>query len=72
MSKTIKVEDGVYRDLDQLRLGRQTFGDVLKDLLAARLMMLKTLPVLEGALRFREWQREQAEKMSTMPRDGQE
>ena len=64
MSKPIKVEDSVYDQLDKLRVGRQTFSDVVTDLLHARESMLVALNQLEGALRFREWQREQLEKLS--------
>ncbi len=63
MSKLIKVEDKVYNQLDHLRVGRQTFSDVTAELLEARLRMLEAFNVLEGILRFREWQREQLRKL---------
>jgi len=59
MSRVIKVEDQVYKKLDQLRVGRQTFSDVIEDLLRSRNKILEAMNVLEGQLKFREWQREQ-------------
>lgn len=64
MSKVIKVEDTVYNQLDNLRVGRQTFSDVIDEMLTARLRMLEAINVLEGSLRFREWQRQQLDPMS--------
>lgn len=64
MSKPIKVEDKIYDELDQLRVGRQTFSDVVENLLKARLSVLQLMSVLEGQLAFREWQREELEKIN--------
>ena len=63
-SKIIKVKAQVYQSLDQLRIGRQTFSDVIEDLLKARLSILELMNVLEGQLKFREWQREQLKKLN--------
>lgn len=63
MSKPIKVSDEVYQELDKLRVGRQTFSDVVDDLLKGRLKILEAMNMLEGCLRFREWQRERLEKL---------
>lgn len=65
MSRPIKVEDHIYEELDRLKVGRQTFSDVIQELLKARIEMLKALNMLEGTLRFREWQREQRERQET-------
>lgn len=65
MSKVIKVEDQTYQELDQLRVGRQTFSEVVKELLRSRLKILEAMDVLEGQLRFREWQREQLNQTQT-------
>lgn len=70
MSKVIKVEDQIYQQLDTLRIGRQTFSDVIDDMLIARLRMLEAINVLEGSLRFREWQREQLEKLRDKGKEG--
>ena len=63
MSKQIRIEDKVYQELDKLRVGHQTFSDVCEDLLKARLKILEAMSMLEGVIRFREWQREQLEKL---------
>jgi len=63
-SKVIKVEDHNYKALDQLRVGRQTFSDVIEDLLKSRLKILEAMNVLEGQLKFREWQQEQLKKLA--------
>lgn len=64
MSKVIKVEEAVYNQLDTLRVGRQTFSDVIDDLLTGRLKILEAMQMLEGVLQYREWQREKLEKLS--------
>ena len=63
MSKAIKVEDQVYNDLDQIRSKGETFSNVIVELLSARLRILELINVLEGQLKFREWQREQLEAL---------
>ena len=68
MSKVIKVEEQTYNDLDQLRVGRQTFSDVIEDLLKGRNKILEAMNMLEGILKYREWQREQLEQISATPR----
>lgn len=63
MSKQIRIEDKVYDELDKLRIGRQTFNDVIEDLLKGRLKILEAFNMLEGVIRYREWQREQLDKL---------
>jgi len=63
MSRVIKVEDQVYDWLDQLRDKRETFSDVIKELLDARERILELIRVLEGQLKFEEWKREQLQKI---------
>lgn len=70
MSRPIKVSDEVYRDLDQLRVGRQTFSDMIKDLLMGRSKILEAMNMLEGILKFREWQKEQLEKLAAGQKEG--
>ncbi len=62
MSKAIKVEDHIYTSLDLLRVGRRTFSDVIMELLKARLTILEAMSLLEGQLKYREWQRQEYEK----------
>jgi len=59
MSKPIKVSDEVYNELDRLRIGRQTFSDVIYEILKGRRITLEAMNVLEGSFKFREWQLEQ-------------
>ena len=62
MSKVIKVEEKVYDQLEALKSGRQTFSDVLENLLKSRHILCQAWDVVEGTLQFREWQREEAAK----------
>ncbi|GAJ24742.1 unnamed protein product, partial [marine sediment metagenome] len=54
-----KVEDQVYQELDVIRVKGQTFSQVIEDMLKARLKIFELLGVLEGSLKYREWEREQ-------------
>ena len=69
MSKAIKVDDNIYEELDKMKLGRQTYSDVIADLLMARMSIIQLLNALEGSLRYREWQREQLEKAAAAAPD---
>lgn len=64
MSKVIRVEDDTNSELDKLRVGRQTFNDVLDDILKGRYIVLDAMNMLEGILRYREWQRERQEQQN--------
>lgn len=57
MSKMLKVEDHVYDQLENLKVGHQTFSQVIEGILKARETMLGAISVLEGQLQYREWQR---------------
>ncbi len=59
MSRAIKVEDQVYQELDMIRSKGETFSQVIERLLEARLHMFEALNVIEGVLRYREWQQRQ-------------
>ncbi len=65
MSKVIRVEDKTYDALDHLRLGRQTFDDTITNLLESRLKVFELISAMEGMIGYREWQREQLEKLTT-------
>lgn len=56
MSKAIKVEDHVYQALDLLRAKRATFSDVVEGLLKLRQQTMELMNVLEGQLKYGEWQ----------------
>lgn len=62
MSKTIKVEDQVYRRLEEIRDWKETYSQVIAKLLAAREEFCQVIEVIAGQVKFREWQREQLEK----------
>lgn len=64
MSKILRVDEKVYDELNRLRVGHQTFSDVISEMLKARLRMLELMNVLEGQLKFREWQRDQIAKLT--------
>ena len=63
-SKIVRVSNPIYNQLDRLRVGRQTFSDVCDDLLKSRLLILEAMNMLEGQIKFREWQRGKLEKLS--------
>lgn len=62
MSKTIRVEDNVYLELEKLRDWKETFSQVIGKLTLTREELCKLLDVIEGAIKFREWQREKNEQ----------
>ena len=62
MSKTIKLDDQVYQDLEEFRDKRQTFSEAVENLLGARAQFCQLINVLEGRIRFEEWKRQKAEK----------
>ena len=68
MSKVIRVEDGTYQELDSLKVARQTFDDIINELLNARLKMLEAISVLEGQLKYREWQNGKLKALQTANR----
>ena len=61
MSKMIKISEEAYRELELLRVGRQTFTDVIVELLKGRIIILEAMNSLEVHLKFREWQRKRYE-----------
>jgi len=63
VSKPIRVEDHVYEELDKLRGKSETFSEVIAGLLSARRSMLEMITILQGQLKYHEWQRKQLEKI---------
>ena len=55
MSRTIKLEDQTYQELDELRGKGETFSDTVSTLLLAREKVLVLFMMLEGRLKYREW-----------------
>lgn len=68
MSKAIKVEDQVYQGLDKIRGKGETFSQVVETLLNGRKTVLNFLEILEGTYNFREWQRQELEKLQKKER----
>lgn len=67
MSRTIKVDNQVYEQLEQLRRKRETFSQAVDRLLKVYETLSQAVGIMEGQVSFIDWQREQLEKMSTMP-----
>ncbi len=63
MSKVIKVDDKVYEDLDKLRAKGETFGEIIAMLISARLRVLGLWSILEGQLKYREWQAQELKEL---------
>jgi len=63
MKKTVKLEDHVYDSLHAFRDKDETFSDAIERLLSARVNTCQLLDVLEGQIKFREWQREKLLKL---------
>uniref|UniRef100_A0A6H2A3K0 Antitoxin n=1 Tax=viral metagenome TaxID=1070528 RepID=A0A6H2A3K0_9ZZZZ len=68
MSRAIKVDDNVYSQLDQLRGKGETYSMAVESLLNARLKMLELISVLEGQIKYREWQDERLKALSAVDR----
>jgi len=68
MSRVIKVDDNVYNQLDQLRGKGETYSMAVECLLNARLKMLELISVLEGQIKYREWQDERLKALSAVDR----
>ena len=68
MSKAIKVEDQVYQELDKIRGKGETFSQVVETLLNGRQAALVFLDVLESTYNFREWQRQELERLQEKER----
>jgi len=68
MSKMLKVNDQVYSQLEALKVGHQTFSDVILELLTARLRIFELINVLEGQLKYREWQQRELAKLTQSQR----
>ena len=63
MSKAIKVDDQVYKDLDQLRSKGETFGQVIEGLIKTRTDIFGVINVLEGSVKYDDWKREQLQTL---------
>jgi len=57
-SKTIKVTEPVYLELDKIREKRETFSDVVNRLLEARPHILRAYDLIAGAAEYGRRQQE--------------
>uniref|UniRef100_A0A6M3Y2H7 Uncharacterized protein n=1 Tax=viral metagenome TaxID=1070528 RepID=A0A6M3Y2H7_9ZZZZ len=54
----VRVSEGVHGQLDAMRGKDESYNHVIESLLNARLKMLELISVLEGQIKYREWQDE--------------
>lgn len=62
MRALIKIEDQTKAELEKIKDPGRTYSQVIDDLLEARSRIFELLNVIEGSLKFREWQRERLEQ----------
>lgn len=62
MSKTIKLEDSVYTRLENFRGKRETFSQAVDLLLTIRDKVGMLRDVLEGSIKFREFEANEPKK----------
>lgn len=65
MSKTIRVSEAVYSELEQIREKRETFSDLVARLLKARPHVREDYSLVGGVARFQQWQRDQQQARDT-------
>lgn len=58
MNKSIKVQEQVYHQLEDLRGKRETFSEVVERLLKARPRIIEAYDLIAGAASYRPWKRE--------------
>ena len=68
MSRAIKVEDKIYQELDDIKVKGETFSQVIETLLSGRKSVYTFLNVVEGTYNFREWQRQELERLQAAER----
>lgn len=62
MRQLIKIDDQVKAELDKIKISGQTYSSIIDELLDVRRRLFELLNVIEGSLKFREWQCERLEK----------
>lgn len=65
MSRQIRVEESVYERLAELRGRDETFSDVIGRLVGSRETICNLINVLEGVIRYREWQHARQDREET-------
>ena len=64
MSKSIRVSDQVYGELQKRRLVflRETFSEVISELLTLAELLERVEPIIRGQHEYLKWQKKQREK----------
>lgn len=70
MSKVIKVEEQVYAALEKLRGKGETFSNAIDALLDTRIKVLELISVLEGQIKYREWQEQRRQELVALQEGG--
>lgn len=68
MSKTVRIKDETYDELERMLRTRETFDDIIKRLLGIYRWAETATDVLEGTVQFKQWQRKQLEKSAATER----
>jgi len=68
MTKLIRVEDRIYNHLEQIRDKRQTFSQVIEELLTLRGSLFNMINVLEGQLKYNEWKAKRLQELEALER----
>jgi len=68
-TKTVKLEQEVYDELEKFRDKRETFSQAIGTLLGARIRIWQLVDVLEGSLRFQELKAEKLTKLAAAMED---
>ena len=64
MPKNIQLKDEVYARLESVRGKRETFSETVELLLSLREKITELVSVLEGQIKFHEWQKQKADEAS--------
>ena len=62
MSRTIRISEATHAELDELRDWKQSYDDVIRDLLRIRSALEKAAPIIEGQRSFLKGQLERKAK----------
>lgn len=70
MSKTIRLEDQVYNDLDEIREKRETFSQSIERLLKVQVKVSELVMVLEGSTKLPEFQQDKLRQLQSGQEEG--
>ena len=68
---SIKIDEPVYRKLDQFRGKRETFSQAIDRLLTLLTRVGELRAILEGGINYEEWQKERVKQLEALspPKD---